>query len=208
MGQKHRWQLGLVTGFRGTGGAVGGAVLWDQALDLWALTLSPAISVRTELNCRTPLLVLQKIAWWWWWELLPTPHPHTNVANCAQDPRVRPFCDPVDCSPPGSFVCRIPQARILEWVASALLQGIFPTQGLNPSLLCLHHPIISHLYLAPPQSPAVLCGTPHIHTCTSIPLQSFPSCYSAIVSRALINEIDVLFNLWIILKALWKLAAQ
>ena len=26
------------------------------------------------------------------------------------------------------------QARILEWVASSLLQGIFPTQGLDPGL--------------------------------------------------------------------------
>ena len=26
------------------------------------------------------------------------------------------------------------QARILEWVAISLLQGIFPTQGSNPSL--------------------------------------------------------------------------
>ena len=27
------------------------------------------------------------------------------------------LCDPVDCSPPGSSVHRIPQTRILEWVA-------------------------------------------------------------------------------------------
>ena len=27
------------------------------------------------------------------------------------------LCDPMDCSPPGSSVCGIPQARILEWVA-------------------------------------------------------------------------------------------
>ena len=30
-------------------------------------------------------------------------------------------------------------ARILEWNCHALLQGIFPTQGLNPHLLCLLH---------------------------------------------------------------------
>ena len=29
---------------------------------------------------------------------------------------------------------RIPQARILEWAAIALLQGIFPAQGSNPGL--------------------------------------------------------------------------
>ena len=27
------------------------------------------------------------------------------------------LCDPIDCSPPGSSVHRILQARILEWVA-------------------------------------------------------------------------------------------
>ena len=47
------------------------------------------------------------------------------------------LCDPVDRSPPGSSVHGILQARILEWVA--LLQGIFPNQGLNPHLLSLLH---------------------------------------------------------------------
>ena len=50
--------------------------------------------------------------------------------------RVQPFCNPMDCSPPGSSVRGIFQARILEWVCQFLLQGIFPTQGLN---LCLLH---------------------------------------------------------------------
>ena len=51
--------------------------------------------------------------------------------------------DPVNCGPPGSSVHGILQARILEWVAF-LLQGIFPTQGLN---LCLLHcrKILNHL---------------------------------------------------------------
>ena len=38
------------------------------------------------------------------------------------------LCDPLDCSPPGSSLHGIIQARILEWVG-ALLQRIFPTQG-------------------------------------------------------------------------------
>ena len=79
------------------------------------------------------------------------------------------LCNPKDCSPPGFSVHEISQARILEseseshsvvsdslqphglhnpWnslgqntgVGSlSLLQGIFPTQGLNPHLLCLLH---------------------------------------------------------------------
>ena len=40
-----------------------------------------------------------------------------------------------DFNPPGSSVHGISQARILEWVALFLLQGIFPTQGSNLHLL-------------------------------------------------------------------------
>ena len=42
---------------------------------------------------------------------------------------------PLDCSPPGSSVPGIFQARILEWVAMPSSRGISPTQGSNPSLL-------------------------------------------------------------------------
>ena len=67
------------------------------------------------------------------------------------------LCDPMDCSPPGSSVHGIFQARVLEWVCHcllclglyspwnspgqntgvgtlSLLQGIFSTQGSNPGL--------------------------------------------------------------------------
>ena len=39
--------------------------------------------------------------------------------------------DPMDCSPPGSSVHGILQARILEWVAMPFSRGIFPAQGSN-----------------------------------------------------------------------------
>ena len=52
----------------------------------------------------------------------------------------------LDCSPGGSFVHGILQARILEWVAIPFSRGIFPTQGSNPGLqhcrqilYCLSH---------------------------------------------------------------------
>ena len=44
------------------------------------------------------------------------------------------LCDPVDCGPPASSVHGILQARILGWVAMPL-QGVFPTQGSNLSLV-------------------------------------------------------------------------
>ena len=46
--------------------------------------------------------------------------------------------NPMDCSPPDFSIYRILQARILEWL-HFLLQGIFQTQGSNPSLVCLLH---------------------------------------------------------------------
>ena len=33
------------------------------------------------------------------------------------------FCDPMDCSPPGSSVHGIFQARVLEWVAISFFRG-------------------------------------------------------------------------------------
>ena len=33
------------------------------------------------------------------------------------------LCDPMDCSPPGSSICGILQARILEWVAISFSRG-------------------------------------------------------------------------------------
>ena len=49
------------------------------------------------------------------------------------------LCDRMDCSPPGSSVCGILQARIVEWVAIPFSrrspQSIFPIQGKNLGLL-------------------------------------------------------------------------
>ena len=45
------------------------------------------------------------------------------------------FCNPKDCSLPGSSVLGIFQARILEVGCHALLQGIFLTQGSDLHLL-------------------------------------------------------------------------
>ena len=54
---------------------------------------------------------------------------------------------------PGSSVHGILQARILQWVANALLQGIFPIQGSNPHVLLLPALVGSSLPLAPPGKP-------------------------------------------------------
>ena len=47
------------------------------------------------------------------------------------------LCDPLDCSPPGSSVCGILQARILEWVAMPSSQGSSQPRNRTLCLLCL-----------------------------------------------------------------------
>ena len=62
------------------------------------------------------------------------------VCVCVQSLCMCPtLCDPMDCSPPGSSVLGILQARILGVGCHALFQGFFPTQGSSPRLLCLLH---------------------------------------------------------------------
>ena len=64
------------------------------------------------------------------------------------------LCDLMDCSPPGSSVHGILQARVLDGVGShAVLQGSFLTQGLNPCLLCLLHWQAGSSPLEPPGKP-------------------------------------------------------
>ena len=63
------------------------------------------------------------------------------------------LCDPADCSPPGSSIHGILQARILEWVSVTSSRGSSPTQGSNPSLLHILHWQAGSLPLAPPGKP-------------------------------------------------------
>ena len=47
---------------------------------------------------------------------------HTNTCCFS---RVQLFCDPTDCSPPGSSLHGIYQAKVLEWVAITFSRGSF-----------------------------------------------------------------------------------
>ena len=61
--------------------------------------------------------------------------------------------DPMDCSLPGSSVHRDSPGKNTEVGCHALLQGSFPIQGSNLSLLCLLHWQAGSLPLAPPGKP-------------------------------------------------------
>ena len=65
-----------------------------------------------------------------------------GVHVCVHAESCHILCHPMDCSPQGTIVHGVFQARILEWVPfsppgieSELIES--PTQGLNLNLLCL-----------------------------------------------------------------------
>ena len=86
-------------------------------------------------------------------------------------------CDPMDCSPPGSSVHGILQARNTGVGSRALLQGIFPTRGLNCNSSLLHWKVCS-LSLAPTPKPnsgwrlccfqCFVCMFSHEHFCMKL----------------------------------------
>ena len=90
------------------------------------------------------------------------------ICICAQSLQSCPtLSDPTYCSPPGSSVHGILQARTLEWVAMPSSKGIFPTQGLNPCLLhvsCIDR-WVGSLPLVPPWK-SYMCGYTHISSYT------------------------------------------
>ena len=74
------------------------------------------------------------------------------------------LCDPMDCSPPGSSVHGILQARTLEWVAISSSRELFPTQGSNLGLLYLQ---ADSLPSEPPGKPNILGDTIKGEGCNS-----------------------------------------
>ena len=65
------------------------------------------------------------------------------------------LCDPMDCSPPDSSYPWNSPGKNTGVGCRALLQELFPTQGSNPSLLCLLHWQACSLPVALPGKPQV-----------------------------------------------------
>ena len=59
----------------------------------------------------------------------------TRMAPASVTQSCLTLCNPVDCSPPGSSVHGIPQARILEWVCHFPPPGNLPNPGIGPKAL-------------------------------------------------------------------------
>ena len=77
--------------------------------------------------------------------------PHSVCVRVKLLRRVPTLCDPMDCT---RLLCPWDSAgKETSMGCRALLQGLFPTQGSNPSLLRLLHWHVGSLLLAPPGKP-------------------------------------------------------
>ena len=100
---------------------LGGGWKWREESERWQ-------KKKNRKQCRLPILPTLRTVFW-------GPIQALVSQSCPT------LCNPMNCSPPGSSVHGILQARILEWVDSlSLLQGIFLMQrwnlGLPTRLLC------------------------------------------------------------------------
>ena len=103
---------------------------------------------------------------------------HAHVLSCFS--RVWLY-DPMDHSPPGSSVHGVSPGKNTGLGCHALLQGIFPTQGSNPRLLCLLHWQVVSSPLAPPGKPQALQSPPNSEIVRrGVIINSFPVDFDAL----------------------------
>ena len=74
------------------------------------------------------LLTHTWVLWWYRAKICP---PLKRV-KCLVAQSCPALCDPMNCSPPGSSVHRVLQARILEWIAMSFSRGSSQPQGSSP----------------------------------------------------------------------------
>ena len=74
------------------------------------------------------------------------------IVLCSVAQSCPTLCDPLDCSPPGSSVCGISQARIQEWLPFPP-PGDLPDPGTEPASPALAGRFFS---TAPPGKPQVI----------------------------------------------------
>ena len=146
-----------------------------QNLDIWNIRSQTKKINSHKHRCKVPQLGLSDKFWLgtcailWDREPLRDAVPPTDLEDLGgadlwrgwQNPCVlclvaqscQTLCKPMDCSQPDSSVHGDSPGKSTGVGCHALLQGIFPTQGSNPCLLCLLHWQAGSLPLGPPVNP-------------------------------------------------------
>ena len=105
--------------------------------------------------------------------------PSPSIVLCLVTQSRPAFCDSMDCSPPGSSVHGNCPDKNTGVGCRALLQGIVPTQGLNPGLLHCRRILyrLSHLSgLQSPQPFHLAVDFPDSSQSSLTPTPSLPNC--------------------------------
>ena len=93
------------------------------------LPLDPGLKSLLKEAIALPILPIPS-RWGWAPSAAPTPF-HSHPAAAAKSLQsCSTLCDPMDCSPPGSSVHGIFQARVLEWGAIAFSSSLPETHGI------------------------------------------------------------------------------
>ena len=88
--------------------------------------------------------MMKRITFFFFLVLVPKGVVGLHVCMCLVTQSCLTLCKPIDSSPPGSSIHGDTPGKNTEVGCHALLQGIFPTQGLNPGLPHCRH-ILYHL---------------------------------------------------------------
>ena len=83
------------------------------------------------------------------------------------------LCNPMDCSPPGSFIPGIFQAKILEWVATSYSRGSSRTRDQThvSYISCMGRQVLYHsCHLGSPMCQIYIYGSPFKRSDKGIPL--------------------------------------
>ena len=108
--------------------------VWWEFWEVKVLVAQSCLTLCDPLDCSPPGSSVPRIlqAKILEWLVIPfskgssQPRDQTQVSFAAKSLQSCPtMCDPIDSSPPGSSVCEIFQARILEWVAISFSQVSF-----------------------------------------------------------------------------------
>ena len=106
---------------------------------------------------------------------------NTYAVLCLVTQSCLTLCDPMDCSLPGSSVHGDSPGKNTRVDCHALLQGIFPTQGLIPGL-----PHCRQILLPtePPGKPKTISFNCHSNTCIVI---ASTICFNITIRKILLN---------------------
>ena len=88
-----------------------------------------------------------------------------HVCVCAQ--LCLTLCDRMDCSPPGSSVHGIPQARILEWVVISSSRASSQPKG-QTRISCIGKQILCHQMLSHQGSPKKGCKCTYVQNISRV----------------------------------------